>query len=110
HAMDIFVLPSLNEGIPMALLEAMAAARPIVASRVGGIPEVVEHSISGLLVAPGMDQELAKGCQSMMENPELARCLGAAGRQRVEKEFASAMMADKVAKLYHELAYNGRSQ
>ena len=104
QAMDIFVLPSLSEGIPMALLEAMTSSLPVIVSRVGGIPEMVEDEISGLLVNPGDPENLARMCRRVMENHELAERLGRAARERAGTEFSSAIMAQKVAHLYRNLA------
>lgn len=106
QSMDIFVLPSLSEGIPMALLEAMMSSLPVIASRVGGIPEVIEDNISGLLVNPEDPEHLAKMCRRVMEDHELADLLGRAARERVAKEFSSAIMADKVSQVYHKLTSN----
>jgi glycosyltransferase involved in cell wall biosynthesis len=105
--MNLFVLPSLSEGIPMVLLEALALALPVVATRVGGIPEVIEDGISGLLVKPGSDQELADGCIALMNDDRLARRLGVAGRKQVEERFSARVMAEKIAELYGELAEAG---
>jgi L-malate glycosyltransferase len=107
--MDIFVLSSLSEGIPMVLLEALALARPVVASRVGGISEVVEHGISGLLVAPGKEGEIAQSCLSLMDSDDFARGLGLAGRRRVEEHFSAGAMADGVARVYRTLVRGGES-
>jgi glycosyltransferase involved in cell wall biosynthesis len=103
HAMDIFVLPSLSEGIPMALLEAMATSRPIVASRVGGIPEIVEDGFEGYLVEPMDVNGLADRCRQLIEFPEVARKMGEQGRKRVERDFSATAMADRVASVYKEL-------
>jgi L-malate glycosyltransferase len=100
---DLFVLPSLSEGIPMVLLEALALARPVVASRVGGIPEVVEHEVSGLLVPAGKEDDLARGCLRVMDDAALAQRLGCAGRKRVEKAFSAEVMAENVANVYRTL-------
>ena len=79
QALDIFVLPSLSEGIPMALLEAMAASRPIVASRVGGIPEIIEDGVDGYLVEPMDVDNLAERCRQLIESPDVARKMGEQG-------------------------------
>ena len=107
--MDLFVLPSLSEGIPLVLLEALALARPVVATAVGGIPEVVEHQISGLLVTAGNPDDLAKGCLAMMDDPALAQRLGHAGRKRVEEAFSADVMAENVANVYRTLVCTGES-
>ena len=103
QAMDIFVLPSLSEGIPMALLEAMAACRPIVASRVGGIPEIIEEGVDGYLVEPMDVDNLAERCRRLIESPDVARNMGEQGRKRVERDFSATVMADRVISVYKEL-------
>ena len=107
--MDLFVLPSLSEGIPLVLLEALALARPVVATAVGGIPEVVEHEISGLLVTAGDHDDLAKACLTVMDDPALAQSLGHAGRKRVEEAFSADVMAENVANVYRTLVRTGES-
>jgi len=106
--MDLFVLPSLHEGIPMVLLEALALERPVVATRVGGIPEVVEDGISGMLVQASNDQQLADTCITVMDDGHLARRLGVAGRNRIEERFSARVMAEKMAELYRALTKAGR--
>ena len=103
QALDIFVLPSLSEGIPMALLEAMAASRPIVASRVGGIPEIIEDGVEGYLVEPMDVNTLAERCRRLIESPDVARKMGEQGRKRVESEFSATAMADRVVSVYKEV-------
>jgi len=102
-ALDIFVLPSLSEGIPMALLEAMAACRAVVASRVGGIPEIVDDGIEGFLVEPMDVDSLAERCRLLIESPDVAKKMGEQGRKRVERDFSATAMADRVASVYKEL-------
>ncbi|MEO7863085.1 MAG: glycosyltransferase [Nitrospirales bacterium] len=103
QALDIFVLPSLSEGIPMALLEAMAASRAVVASRVGGIPEIVEDGVEGFLVEPMNVNGLAERCRQLIESPEAAKKMGEEGRKRVERDFSATAMANRVALVYKEL-------
>jgi L-malate glycosyltransferase len=88
-AIDVFVLPSLSEGIPMAVLEAMALGRPVVATAVGGVPEVVQHGTTGLLVEPGNPLALAQACLELAGDPKLAAALGNRARQTVEARFTS---------------------
>lgn len=85
--MDLFVLPSLYEGFGIAILEAMAAGRPVVATAVGGIPEVVVHGETGLLVPPGDPLTLANALHELLAYPERARALGARGRERAREKF-----------------------
>ncbi|MDP6935642.1 MAG: glycosyltransferase family 4 protein, partial [Myxococcota bacterium] len=80
-------VPSLwYENFPYAVLEAQAAGRAVVASRIGGIPEQVEHGIDGLLVEPGDPDALAAALRRVLERPEEARALGANGRERVHRD------------------------
>ncbi len=103
NMVDVFVLASLHEGIPMVLLEALALRRPVVASRVGGIPEVLADGYSGVLVRPNNAEELAAAIQSLIENPSKAVDFGASGRRRVESEFSAGLMATRTAELYRTL-------
>lgn len=105
NMMDIFVLPSLYEGIPMVLLEALALRRPVVATGVGGIPEVIAHDRSGKLVNPGDPDELAVALKELIEMPEKAKALGVEGRRQVEQEFSAHMMAARTADLYQSLCH-----
>lgn len=81
-AFDLFVLPSLVEGLPMALLEAMALGKPTVATAVGGVPEIVEDGVNGLLVPARNVRALAHGIETLLGNPPLQRKLSEAARQR----------------------------
>ena len=108
EAMDLFVLPSLHEGIPMVILEAMALGRPIVASRVGGIPEVITDTVHGLLVSAGDPAGIAQACLKLVGDRNLAERYGQAGRARVEQQFSSVVMGGKVANLYRQLVGNSR--
>jgi glycosyltransferase involved in cell wall biosynthesis len=80
---DVFVLPSYNEGLPMALLEAMSWGLPSITTPVGGIPEVITHKDTGLLVNPGDVQQLAEALESLIENESLRLDIGNAARQQV---------------------------
>jgi len=101
--MDIFVLPSLYEGLPNALLEAMAASRPVVATQVGGIPEVVADGETGILVPPRDPGALAGAICVLLEDRERAREMGIAGRKQVERLFGIETMVAKTEVLYEEL-------
>ena len=103
QALDIFILPSLSEGIPMALLEAMAASRAVVASGVGGIPEIIEDGVEGYLVEPMDVDNLAERCRRLIESPDVARTMGEQARKRVERDFSATAMADRVASVYNKL-------
>jgi len=99
-AADLVVLPSLREGLGVAALEAMAAGRPLVASRVGGLPEVVLHEVTGLLVPPGDPGALGTALGRLAVDGALRARLGAAGRARVQARFTSAQMADGTLACY----------
>ena len=106
-AMDVFVLPSLNEGMGRALVEAMAAGRPVVASRVGGVPTVVEDRVTGLLVPPGDAEALAAAIQLLLDRPAWARELGAAAAKQIGDRFSEAAMIRSIESLYEEALQAG---
>jgi glycosyltransferase involved in cell wall biosynthesis len=84
---DIFALPSLSEGLSSAILEAMATSLPIVATEVGGIPELVTNGDNGFLVSPADPESLSLAIQRLTDNPEEARRMGMRGRRRMEEQF-----------------------
>src|SRR5438309_1744789 len=97
---DVFVLPSHSEGLPLALLEAMFTARPIVATRVGEVPTVLAEGNAGLLVDPGSPDQLTLAIDRLLGDPSLARALGARARARAEAEFHVSRMVARYADLY----------
>ncbi|MFQ5539515.1 MAG: glycosyltransferase [Candidatus Binatia bacterium] len=101
--MDILVHPSLEEGFSNAILEAMAAGKPVVATDVGGNPEAVIHGETGLLVPPRDPAALADAVAELFSDPRRADQMGKAGRERVEKEFRIDRMVHSMEKLYEEL-------
>lgn len=104
--MKVFVMPSTGaEGVPQALTQALAMERPVVASSVGGIPEVVEHGLTGLLVPPNDPNRLAKAVLLLLGNPVLRDRLGRAGRRRVVEEYSLTRMLEKTEELYYRLLY-----
>ncbi|NJN68035.1 MAG: glycosyltransferase family 4 protein [Chloroflexaceae bacterium] len=111
-ASDVFVLPSMTEALPTVLAEAMAARRPIVASEVGGVPEMVEHGRNGLLVPPPLAPasspplvatHLAEACSYLLLHPEKASAMGQAGRAMMEQRFEIGRQAQRLGDLYREL-------
>jgi glycosyltransferase involved in cell wall biosynthesis len=96
----LFVLPSLTEGVSLTLLEALARGLPVVATRVGGNPEVVHEGQTGLLVPPSQPNALANAILRLWRDPELGRAMGAAGRQRVEEHFEVRGMVARYEELY----------
>jgi glycosyltransferase involved in cell wall biosynthesis len=103
HAMDVFAMPSIWEGFGLVLLEAMAAGRPIVASRVATIPEVVLDGQTGLLVPAGDPLALAEALAQLANQPALAARMGEAGRERVRHQFSLEKMVGDTELLYREL-------
>ncbi|NDV98284.1 glycosyltransferase [Salipiger sp. PrR002] len=101
-AADIFVLPSFAEGVPVVLMEAMAAQLPVVTTRIAGVPELVEHGASGLLVPPGEAGALAAALDSLLSDPDGRRRMGAAGRAKVIAEFDIKTEAAKLSALFGE--------
>ncbi len=100
---DVFVLPSVVEGMSNALLEAMAVGRPVVATDVGGNPEVVVDGETGLIVPPGDPHQLAASVQKLLESPEMAAEMGAAGRRRVIERYQIDVMTRRIEELYDSL-------
>lgn len=103
-SLDMFVLSSYMEGMGSSLLDAMASRLPIVATKVGGIPEVVIHNETGILVPPRRPSSLAKAILSLYKNRERAALLGEKGYEIVHQKFSSESMASKIVKLYGSLA------
>jgi glycosyltransferase involved in cell wall biosynthesis len=103
HAMDVFVLPSRTEGLPITILEAMAAGKPVVATAVGGIPEVVRDGETGLLAPPSDPGRLAEAVLRLLEAPTLAKAMGGAGRAWVERAFGLEQEAKQTCALYRQV-------
>jgi glycosyltransferase involved in cell wall biosynthesis len=108
--LDVVALTSLNEGSPVALIEALASARPVVSTAVGGVPEVVLHGETGLTVPVSDVPALADAILTLLRDPDLAERLGAAGRRHVYPRYDSSRLVDDVKQLYlRELAAQGRA-
>ena len=102
-ALDVVVLTSRNEGTPVALIEAGAAGRPVVATDVGGVAEVVCDGVSGYLVPAGDAAALAARVGAILDEPDAARAMGLAGREWVRGRFSSERLVDDLTALYQEL-------
>jgi len=109
-ALDIYVQPSVSEGFGLAVVEAAAAELPIVASKVGGIPEIIEDGRDGLLVPPGDPTALAAAIQELIDDPVRAQALAAKARRTAFERFSAEAMAAAYMELYEQLvSVSGRS-
>ena len=103
---DVFIFPSRSEGLPVAILEAMLQRKPIIASRVGGIPEILVHGESGWLFEPCNWVDLANGLKTILINTELRCRLGKAAQFRVRIHFSAERMGEMTSNLYNYLITN----
>lgn len=103
NAVDLFTMPSLWEGLPLSLVLAMGAGLPVVTTRVAGIPEVVQHDVSGLLVPPGKSDELAHALARLVEDESLRRSLGEQARAFVRPRFGVETYVDAITGVYDRL-------
>lgn len=102
-ALDLVVLTSRNEGTPVALIEAMAAGRPVVATNVGGVPECIPEG-AGEIVAPGDPEAVAVAVGRILDNPDRARAMGHIGRESVRERYRAQRLVRDVAALYRQLS------
>jgi glycosyltransferase involved in cell wall biosynthesis len=100
---DIAVLSSWSEGLPQSVLQAMAAGVPVVATEVGGVPEVIEHEKTGMLVAPGDHEALAAAVIKMLEDPLLSKRMAGRAKDLAEKEHSAGHMLDRIEDLYRDM-------
>jgi len=103
----IFVLPSHVEGLPIALLEAMATGLPVVATKVGGIPDVVEDGLSGFLISPEDPEALADKIICLLEDPGLCRQMGETGKRIVLQNHHADQVAEGIVRIYRQLITEG---
>jgi glycosyltransferase involved in cell wall biosynthesis len=103
-AFDIFVMSSITEGLGTSLLDAMAAAKPIVASATGGIPEVVENGVTGILVPPKDDQAMADAIVRLLKDADLRQRMGLAGLARARQRFSADRMLRDTLRVYQRVA------
>ena len=101
--LDLFALSSFTEGLPVAVLEAMAAGVPVVATAVGGTPEVVEEGVCGRLVPPGDPGALAQRLKELLANDGDLQVMGERGRQRVREHFTFVAQAEQYQRLFQKL-------
>jgi glycosyltransferase involved in cell wall biosynthesis len=101
--LDLVALTSANEGSPVSLIEAMAAGRPVVSTRVGGVPDLVENGVAGLLVPPGDPAALAEAMTTLLADPQRRRLMGQAGRERVYPALSAQRLVRDIDQLYTNL-------
>ncbi len=101
---DIFVLPSYTEGMPISLIEALAAGLPVVASCVGGIPDMITQRQEGILISPGDTEELARALLELIENPSLRLEMGEKGRKKAVSQYSMDVKAQNLISLYQKVA------
>jgi len=101
--LDIFTLSSEREGLPVSLLEAMAASKPVVVTSVGGIPEIIEHRHNGLLVPPHNPAALAESIVGLIQNQPLREKLAAQGHQTIKAQYSVTAIAQRIIDLYDEI-------
>jgi len=109
-ASTIFLLPSYHEGMPMALLEAMSWGRPVIATPVGGIPQIVTSEVNGLLVPPGDVAALTAAIARLLEDPALAERLGNAARTTIERGFSLDDALARLGSIYHRFGLKKRGE
>ena len=102
-ASDLFVLSSLSEGLPITIIEAMMSALPVVATSVGGVPELIDPGV-GVLVPPKAPEMLARAITSIVSDPEMRNKMGQSGRQRALERFTQERMVAATEKLYEHVA------
>jgi glycosyltransferase involved in cell wall biosynthesis len=101
--LDLFVQPSRSESLGVAIMEAMSAGLPVVATNVGGIPEIIEDTVSGILVPPGNPELLAKSIVNLCRNPEMRKKMGAKGKMLIAQKFRVSDFVKQTFDLYEEL-------
>jgi glycosyltransferase involved in cell wall biosynthesis len=109
-SLDIVVLPSRVEAMPMSLLEAMAAEKPVIATRVGAVPKLITHEKTGLLLEPDDVRGLAAGILRLLEDPNLAVRLAVNGRAHAAEHFSATAMANSYRKHYEQVLVSSRNQ
>lgn len=107
RAVNIYVLSSISEGLPNVVLEAMASGRAVVATRINGVPRLIEDGINGLIVEPNSVDALRQGITRLLENQSLRDEIGLAGRLTVERQFSFSHRMRQVVRIYEQLGHHG---
>lgn len=105
-AMDVFVMPSIRQGLGTIMLEAMARGKPVIATRAGGVDEVIDDHRTGLLIPPADSKALAEAVLKFLKDPEMARRIGRHGQEFVQKKFNLKRMVEGYAALYRDILRN----
>ena len=98
--LDLLAMTSHYEGMPNVVMEAMAAARPVVATRVGGVPDLIEQGVNGFIISPNNPDQFAEAVGVLLSRPEQAKLMGAAGRRIVDQKFSCPALAQQLQNLY----------
>jgi glycosyltransferase involved in cell wall biosynthesis len=101
--MNLFVLPSLTEGLPNVVLEALAWTKPVISTAVGGVPEIIEDRRNGILVPPGCVNSLAGAIQECLASPDLMRSLGAEGENTIRTRFGFDEQNQRLENIYEQI-------
>jgi glycosyltransferase involved in cell wall biosynthesis len=109
-SLDVFIMTSFNEGMPLALLEAMAAGLPVVATRVGAIPSLIPDASKGALIEPGSSAAIVQAITPLLRDGELRRRVGENAREHVRENFSAGRMAERYLQLYAEAAQQRASR
>jgi glycosyltransferase involved in cell wall biosynthesis len=108
--MDVLLLCSDHEGVPMVMLEAMALGVAVVSRKVGGIPEVIDHENTGILVPSGSPEDLGRACLDLFQEPELRDRLVQAARQEIRQKHSAAKNAESVFEVYRSICTGNTSE
>jgi glycosyltransferase involved in cell wall biosynthesis len=101
--MNIFILPSLYEGFPISIIEAMSSKLPVIATNVDGIPEIIENGKTGILITPKNSTSIENAIISLIQNEELRKQLGDNGRKFVKNRFSKNLMVESHEKLFKDI-------
>jgi len=104
--LDLVALTSANEGLPVSLIEGMAAGRPVVATRVGGVPDLVEDGVTGYLTPSGDPASVAEAVAMLLADPQRRQMMGQAGKERVYPTFGAERLLENIDRLYTDLLLN----
>ncbi len=102
-ACDVFILPSILEGLPLSILEAMSASKPVIATDIGGTNEIIIDGENGLLVPPGDSKALAEKIKLLLSDKSLAKRLAVSGKERVLREFSTEIMIERITNIYRDV-------